>query len=109
MTDANSADTQQIPVQRGQHAAVQHDPQPSAAGTGDAEALRTLAFKALGFVIGLAMLVGCGFAVEHLSEWGQRWTMPAVFVAFVLVMLIASQLVVGGFSAIWAAVRNGRN
>ncbi|MDP0396736.1 hypothetical protein [Tsukamurella strandjordii] len=110
MTDINTADTQQIPVQRSQGAAgAQADPQAAQQpGNDEAEAMRTLAFKALGFVIGLAMLVGCGFAVEHLNEWGERWTMPAVFVVFVLVMLVASQLVVGGFSAIWAAVRGGR-
>ncbi|ADG77351.1 putative protein OS=Tsukamurella paurometabola (strain ATCC 8368 / DSM / CCUG 35730 /CIP 100753 / JCM 10117 / KCTC 9821 / NBRC 16120 / NCIMB 702349/ NCTC 13040) OX=521096 GN=Tpau_0714 PE=4 SV=1 [Tsukamurella paurometabola] len=107
MTDASTAETQQIPVQRPESAPAPHPAQQS--DSGDAAAMRTLAFKAIGLVIGLAMLVGCGFAVEHLTEWGQRWTMPAVFVAFVLVMLIASQLVVGGFSAIWAAVRNGRS
>ncbi|BDD81258.1 hypothetical protein TPB0596_10210 [Tsukamurella pulmonis] len=70
--------------------------------------MRALALKALSLVVGLALLVGCGFAVEHLTSWGQRWSMPLVFVLFVLVMLLASQLVVGGFTAVWAAARTGK-
>lgn len=72
-----------------------------------AEEMRTLARTAFGLVVGLALLVGCGFAVEHLTEWGHALTLPAVFVLFTLVMLLASQLVVGGFSAVWAAARPG--
>ena len=63
--------------------------------------------KAAGLVIGLVLLIGCGFAVSHLNAWGERWTMPLVFVVFVLVMMLASNLVVGGASAVWNAARSG--
>jgi hypothetical protein len=128
-------DTQQIPVQRdrgGVRATGSQQRGTAAAGTAGegtslppsapqtrapdqstghdadaekADAIRTLARKAFGLVVGLVLLVACGFAVEHLTDWGQRWTMPLVFVLFTLVMLLASQLVVGGFSAVWAEAR----
>ena len=53
------------------------------------------------------MLIGCGFAVSHLNAWGERFTMPLVFVVFVLVLMLASNLVVGGASAVWNAARSG--
>lgn len=103
--------TQQFPVQR---------PSATEAGTGSptggsapseqsdsADELRILARKALGLVAGLVLLIGCGFAVTHLTAWGQRWTMPLVFVVFVLVMMLASNLVVGGATAVWNAARAG--
>ncbi|NKY20787.1 hypothetical protein [Tsukamurella spumae] len=71
------------------------------------EELRALARKAAGLVIGLVMLIGCGFAVSHLNAWGERFTMPLVFVVFVLVMMLASNLVVGGATAVWNAARTG--
>ncbi|MGC5024418.1 hypothetical protein ACLQ3K_06635 [Tsukamurella sp. DT100] len=71
------------------------------------EELRALARKAAGLVVGLVMLIGCGFAVSHLNAWGERFTMPLVFVVFVLVMMLASNLVVGGASAVWNAARTG--
>jgi hypothetical protein len=95
-------DTQQFPVQRAQ-STVAADTAPAADES--AAALRKLAGKAVGLVIGLALLVGCSFAVTRLPEWGERFTMPAVFLVFVLVMMVASQLVVGGAGAVWAAAR----
>lgn len=112
-----SADeTQQLPVQ--QPAAVPEvaaSASSPAAAAGGAEPdgksadeeLRALARKAAGLVVGLVMLIGCGFAVSHLTAWGERWTMPLVFVVFVLVMMLASNLVVGGASAVWNAARTG--
>ncbi|KXP07871.1 hypothetical protein [Tsukamurella pseudospumae] len=88
-------------------------PPPSAATGGEPDGksaddeLRALARKAAGLVIGLVLLIGCGFAVSHLNAWGERWTMPLVFVVFVLVMMLASNLVVGGASAVWNAARSG--
>jgi hypothetical protein len=133
MADNSAVDTQQIPVQRanagGAAAAQQHGAATTAGTRGegvtppsstphtsdgdnpaadDAAALRALAGKAVGLVIGLALLVGCSFAVEHLTAWGERFTMPAVFLVFVLVMMLASQLVVGGAGAVWAAARPGK-
>lgn len=114
-----SADeTRQLPVQQPTSAPEAAAPASAPAAppaTGSAEPdgksadeeLRALARKAAGLVIGLAMLVGCGFAVSHLNDWGERWTMPLVFVIFVLVMMLASNLVVGGASAVWNAARTG--
>jgi hypothetical protein len=97
-------DTQQFPVQRPQPT-VAADTSTAAAADEAAAALRELAGKAVGLVIGLALLVGCSFAVTRLPEWGERLTMPVVFLVFVLVMMVASQLVVGGAGAVWAAAR----
>lgn len=79
----------------------------SADSEGAADELRALARKAVGLVVGLALLIGCGFAVSHLTAWGERWTMPLVFVLFVLVMMLASNLVVAGATAVWNAARTG--
>lgn len=101
-------DTQQLPVQRAQsivEAEAADTNTAAAAADESAAALRKLAGKAVGLVIGLALLVGCSFAVTRLPEWGERFTMPAVFLVFVLVMMVASQLVVGGAGAVWAAAR----
>lgn len=115
-----SADeTQQLPVQ--QPAAAPEAAAPAslsvpaspAAGDGEPdgasadEELRALARKAAGLVVGLVLLIGCGLAVSHLNAWGERFTMPLVFVIFVLVMMLASNLVVGGASAVWNAARTG--
>lgn len=113
-----SADeTRQLPVQQpavaSGAAAPSASPAPAVAGGGAPdgksadEELRALARKAAGLVIGLVLLIGCGFAVSHLNAWGERWTMPLVFVIFVLVMMLASNLVVGGASAVWNAARTG--
>lgn len=111
-----SADeTQQLPVQQPEAApspASASAPPPAGGaeqdGLSTGEELRALAWKAVGLVVGLVMLIGCGFAVSHLNAWGERWTMPLVFVIFVLVMMLASNLVVGGASAVWNAARTGR-
>ncbi len=116
-----SADeTRQLPVQQPAAEPEAAAPAPAPASdarlpAGDAEPegksadeeLRTLARKAAGLVVGLVMLIGCGFAVSHLNAWGERFTTPLVFVIFVLVMMLASNLVVGGASAVWNAARSG--
>ncbi|GAA1087248.1 hypothetical protein GCM10009648_28390 [Tsukamurella spumae] len=112
-----SADeTRQLPVQQPvpspETGAVSAAPTPPATSNVNADAtaneeLRALARKAAGLVIGLVMLIGCGFAVSHLNAWGERFTMPLVFVVFVLVMMLASNLVVGGATAVWNAARTG--
>lgn len=94
--------TRQLPVQR---PAPQGAVAEGMASNDPADELRALARRAVGLVVGLTLLIGCGFAVSHLAEWGQRWTMPLMFVVFVLVMLLASNLVVGGASALWSAAR----
>lgn len=103
-----SADeTRQLPVQQPAAApeAAAGDGEPDGASAD--EELRALARKAAGLVVGLVLLIGCGFAVSHLNAWGERFTMPLVFVIFVLVMMLASNLVVGGASAVWNAARTG--
>ncbi|MGC5023931.1 hypothetical protein ACLQ3K_04185 [Tsukamurella sp. DT100] len=113
-----SADeTRQLPVQQPAAPAAAAPTSASAArpaasdaepdGKSADEELRTLARKAAGLLVGLVMLIGCGFAVSHLNTWGERFTMPLVFVIFVLVMMLASNLVVGGASAVWNAARSG--
>ncbi|WP_139061721.1 hypothetical protein [Tsukamurella pulmonis] len=112
-----SADeTRQLPVQQPaahEAAAPAAAPTPAVArgaepdGKSTDEELRALGRKAAGLVVGLVMLIGCGFAVSHLNTWGERFTMPLVFVIFVLVMMLASNLVVGGASAVWNAARTG--
>lgn len=77
----------------------------SGSGTASADAQRAMALKLIGLLFGAALLVGCSFAVSHLTEWGNRIGMPWVFLGFVLVMMIASQFTVAGASALWQALR----
>lgn len=69
-----------------------------------AAAQRALAWKLVGLVFGLALLIVCAFTVSHLPAWGKRFGMVWVFLVFVLAMMIASQFTVGGASALWQAL-----
>ncbi|GAA4389211.1 hypothetical protein [Tsukamurella soli] len=87
----------------GDRTAADDDEQPPKTGGESA-----VAWKGIGLIIGLALLVGCAFSVEHLSAWSQHYGTAWVFLAFTLIMLIAGQLTVRGFDTIWAAIRSGR-
>ncbi|GAA1458419.1 hypothetical protein [Williamsia maris] len=51
----------------------------------------TLIGRAALFVVGCALLVGCAFSVNHLSQWMQDYGTVLVFLAFFLVMSLAGR------------------
>ncbi|WP_343954001.1 hypothetical protein, partial [Tsukamurella spumae] len=83
-----SADeTRQLPVQQPRPApetgAASAAPTPPATSSVNTDAtandeLRALARKSAGLVVGLALLIGCGFAVSHLNAWGERLELDPV-------------------------------
>jgi hypothetical protein len=70
-----------------------------------AAAQRAMAMKLIGLLFGAALLIGCSFAVSHLTAWGNKIGMPWVFLTFVLAMMIASHFTVAGATALWQALR----